>query len=140
MNVTMAIMYQESGFVADSKPPRKKILWIIPWKRPSTSYGYSQATNGSWHTYKDLTHSHFVSRDKFKDAIDFIGWYINQAHRQLGICKSNAYDLYLAYHDGIKGYSQGSYKNNKWLKNVAKQVERRALTYEQQLEKCCKSI
>ena len=139
VNVTMSIMYYESGFVSDAKPPREKLLWIIPWKRPSSAYGYCQATNGTWKSYKRSTSSHFVDRDDFEDAIDFIGWYIDQAHRKLGLCKNDAYNLYLAYHDGIIGYRRGTYKNKKWLLNLAKKVERRALIYKEQLKKCCLS-
>jgi len=49
ISVMMAIMHQESRFVATAKPPRKKIWGVIPGPRPSDAYGYSQAkmTHGS---------------------------------------------------------------------------------------------
>jgi hypothetical protein len=46
--VLMAIMSQESNFVADAKPPRTWLLGFIPWFRPSSAYGYAQALDGTW--------------------------------------------------------------------------------------------
>lgn len=43
VHVAMAIMKQESSFVADALPPRAYLLWVIPWGRVSPSYGYAQA-------------------------------------------------------------------------------------------------
>ena len=43
--VMMAMMHRESSFKRKAKPERTHILWIIPWRRPSTAYGYSQALN-----------------------------------------------------------------------------------------------
>src|SRR6056297_948091 len=40
----MAIMWQESRFQPTIEPPREKLLGIIPWMRPSTANGFSQAT------------------------------------------------------------------------------------------------
>ena len=42
-HIAMAIMKQESSFVADALPPRAYLLWVIPWGRVSPSYGYAQA-------------------------------------------------------------------------------------------------
>ncbi len=36
--VLMATIYTESGFQPYARPPRTKILWIIPWKRPSSAW------------------------------------------------------------------------------------------------------
>ena len=41
-----------------------------------------------------------ADRDDFNDAIDFIGWYNDQSSRRSKISKSDAYNLYLAYHEG----------------------------------------
>ena len=46
--VQMAIIHQESKFDARAKPGRQKLLWVIPWRRPSTAYGYTQALDGTW--------------------------------------------------------------------------------------------
>ena len=53
--VMMAMIYKESSFERKAKPPRKRILWIIPWSRPSTAYGYSQALDTTWDAYKQET-------------------------------------------------------------------------------------
>jgi hypothetical protein len=37
--VQMAIMKQESAFVADARPPRDWFLGFIPLGRPSSAYG-----------------------------------------------------------------------------------------------------
>ena len=51
--VQMAIMHQESHFVADAQPPRTWLLGIIPWFRPSSAYGYAQAIDETWDDYLD---------------------------------------------------------------------------------------
>ena len=134
--VQMAIIHQESKFNGTAKPERTKLLWVIPWNRPSSAYGYSQALDGTWDVYKKNRGRYFSSRDSFADATDFIGWYANQAYIKGGIEKSNAYELYLAYHEGIGGYSRKSYLQKLWLIKVAQKVERRARIYEWQLEQC----
>ena len=138
ISVIMAIVYQESHFSAGAKPPRTKILWIIPWRRPTSAYGYSQAVNQTWERYKkDTGHtSVFTRRSSFGDAVDFIGWFANQAHIRAGISKVNTYALYLAYHEGIGGYMKGTYKKKAWLIAVAKKVQRRAWIYRSQLRAC----
>lgn len=134
--VLMAIIYQESSFSADAKPPRTKLLWIIPWKRPSTAYGYSQALKTTWEDYKRSENRFWVRRDDFGDAADFIGWYINEAHRVLWIPKNDSYRLYLAYHEGLHGYRQKTYLNKPWLMNVAKRVQYQTSQYNRQLMQC----
>jgi hypothetical protein len=142
VSVLMAIIHQESHFSAKAKPPREKLLWIIPWFRPTSAYGYSQAVNETWKRYKrDTGHtSMFTSRNAFGDAADFIGWFANQAHKRAGISKFDTYSLYLAYHEGIGGYMRGTYKNKAWLIAVAKKVQRRAWIYRSQLRVCETSL
>ena len=48
----LAIIKMESDFDWLAKPPRQKLFKVIPYKRPSTSFGYSQAVNGTWEQYK----------------------------------------------------------------------------------------
>lgn len=134
--VMMAIMHQESRFHAKAKPPRKKILGFIPGFRPSNAYGYSQALDSTWDDYKRSAGRYGADRDDFGDAIDFIGWYNYQSHKRSGISRSNAYGLYLAYHEGHGGYNRGTYRKKKWLMKVARKVERRAGTYQSQLVGC----
>ncbi len=134
--VQMAIVHQESKFDARAKPPRTKFLWFIPWKRPSTAYGYAQALDGTWALYKNSDGSMWASRDNFAAGVDFIGWYANQAYRRAKISRDNAYDLYLAYHEGITGYQRKTYLHKKWLIPVAHKVSARAQIYKAQLARC----
>lgn len=138
--VQMAIIHQESRFVADAKPARKYILGVIPWFRPSNAYGYSQALNGTWDRYKKATGRWSADRDKFEDAVDFIGWYANQAHKRAGIARNDTYSLYLAYHEGVGGYMRKTYKRKPWLVQVSRKVAYRAIDYHQQLNLCRKYL
>lgn len=134
--VMMAIIYQESGFRADAQPPRRKLLGFIPWTRPSTAYGYSQAKTTTWNEYKDSAGRFGADRDDFGDAIDFVGWYNTQSRRRSGIASNNTYALYLAYHEGHGGYNRATYLQKPWLMGVARKVESRANTYQAQLVGC----
>ena len=134
--VMMAIIYQESRFKAKAKPPRKKILGFIPGPRASSAYGYSQAKKTTWQEYKRSAGRYGADRDDFADAIDFVGWYNYQSHKRSGISRKDPYRLYLAYHEGHGGYNRGTYRKKKWLLDVAKKVERKAGTYQAQLQAC----
>lgn len=136
VHVQMAIMHQESKFDANATPPRTKLLWVIPWRRPSTAYGYSQALRSTWAEYKRSSGGMWASRDDFYDAVDFMGWYANQAYLKAGISRHNAYQLYLAYHEGVGGYQRKTYLHKPWLMSVAKKVEVRAQIYQAQLRRC----
>ena len=138
--VMMAIMHQESKFQAKAKPPRKKIFGFIPGPRPSDSYGYSQALGSTWKAYKKSAGRYGADRDDFGDAIDFIGWYNHQSYKRSGIAKTDTYHLYLAYHEGHGGYNRGSYRNKQWLIDVARKVNRRANSYQSQLNGCEQSL
>lgn len=136
VNVQMAIIHQESKFNARAKPPRQKLFYVIPWKRPSTAYGYTQALNGTWALYKRSQGGVFCSRNDFTDGVDFIGWYANQAYKRAGISRSDAYSLYLAYHEGVGGYLNKTYLKKPWLIQVARKVNMRAQIYAAQLASC----
>lgn len=136
IHVMMAIMHQESHFIADAKPPRNKVLGFIPWSRPSTAFGYAQAVNGTWENYLNSTDSWGGDRDDFEDASDFIGWYCAISHKKLGISRKDTKNLYLAYHEGYRGYSRKSYLKKPWLTPVAKKVHRKAKQYQRQLISC----
>jgi hypothetical protein len=137
--VQMAIIYQESSFRAHAKPPRKKILWVIPWKRPSSAYGYSQALTNTWKEY-EMYINRSSKRHKFDHATDFIGWYSKQVHHRLKVAPSNAYALYLAYHDGMGGYERRTYLKKPWLIRTAHKVSYRAIVYTRQLTVCAQYI
>lgn len=136
--VQMAIIHQESKFDAKARPPHQKLLWIIPWKRPSSAYGYSQALVMTWKQYKKAHNggSRWAKRHVFADAVDFIGWYANQANRIAGVSRNDAYTLYLAYHEGIGGYQRKSYLRKPWLVQVARKVKLRSQIYQSQLRGC----
>ena len=107
---------------------------LVP--RKSSAYGYAQAQNPAWKDYRRDTGNSGADRDDFDDAIDFIGWYTHQTQRQLGISKWDAYNQYLAYHEGRGGYKSGDWKNKSWLKKVARQVRDQAARYNQQFQTC----
>lgn len=132
----MSIMFQESQFKHDARPPRRKILWVIPGPRLSDAFGYPQAKNGTWRDFQKATGKPWARRDNFKDAIYFIGWYNRQGQARSGIGASDSYNLYLAYHEGHGGYNRGTYKNKAWLLRTAANVAQRADRYSEQLRSC----
>ncbi|OGT46328.1 MAG: hypothetical protein A3F17_09115 [Gammaproteobacteria bacterium RIFCSPHIGHO2_12_FULL_41_15] len=136
ISLMMAVIFQESHFVKDAEPPRKKLFNLIPWVRPTTAEGYPQATDDTWHLYCKNRKRVSASRNSFSDAVDFIGWYISYAHGKLRIAKTDAYAGYLAYHEGIQGYATKSFNHKFWLKHVARNVQQRAMRYHQQLAQC----
>ena len=85
--VMMAMIHQESSFRARARPPRKKILGIIPGPRPASAYGYAQAINATWDIYKKSAGNKGADRNKFKDAVDFVGWYNDQSRKKNRIKK-----------------------------------------------------
>jgi len=136
-SVQMAIIYHESKFVARAKTPRKKIFGIIPSsKRISSAYGYAQVLDGTWDRYRKETGNRRASRTNYGDAVDFIGWYNDHSNRTIGISKRDARRLYLAYHQGHTGYKRGSYRQKRWLLDVASQVAETERKYRKQLRSC----
>lgn len=139
ISVQMAIMHKESHFQGTAKPARQKVFWVIPGARPSTAYGYSQALDGTWDEYQtELGKGGY--RSDFASAIDFLGWYCARAHKRAGISVTNAYALYLAYHEGIGGYTRGVYKNQQWLITIAKRVQHQSDLYHKQILQCQHSL
>ncbi len=136
VSVLMAFTYQESSFRARARPPRRRLLGVIPWTRPADAYGFAQATDAAWSDYTQATGRRGASRDNFGDAIDFVGWYNDQSYRRNQIEKSDAYRLYLAYHEGHGGYSRQTHADKTWLLDTARTVASRADTYGSQLLGC----
>jgi len=135
-HIQMSIIRQESSFRFNARPPRTKLLGVLPWKRQSNAYGYAQALDGTWAQYKTNTGRQNADRDDFSDAIDFVGWYTNRSHESAGISKWDSYNQYLAYHEGQKGWLRGTYRDKDWLKNTAKRVDDRAKKWGSQLQRC----
>ena len=136
--VQLAIIKMESDFDWLAKPGRQKIFKIIPYKRPSSSFGYSQAVKGTWEQYKKETGNKLATRVRFKDSVDFIGWYTNKTESILRISKKDTFRQYLAYHEGWGGYK--NYKNNPKVIILAKKVKRQSDKYKSQLKKCQKRL
>ena len=134
--VMMSVIHQESSFKAKAKPPRTKIFWVFPGPRPASAKGYAQAIDGTWDAYRRSTGRWSADRADFKDATDFIGWYIDQSASKNGIEKTDAQNLYLSYHEGQGGFAKGTHQGKPWLLKVAKKVDARAKTFDQQLKGC----
>ncbi len=138
--VAMAILYQESSFRHNARPPRRRLLGFIPWKRPSSAYGYAQAINGTWESYQRSTGNYGADRTRFADAVDFVGWYNRVAIQKNGVGVNDAYKLYLNYHEGTAGFAKGLYKNKPTLQGIALRVQQRSERYAAQYAVCKDSL
>ena len=136
--IQLAIIKMESDFDWLAKPERQKIFKVIPFKRPSSSFGYSQAVVGTWEQYKKETDSPLATRARFKDSVDFIGWYISKTKKILRISKKDAYRQYLAYYKGWGDYK--NYSKDKKAIIYAKSVKDMASKYRKQLTTCKKNL
>lgn len=138
--VNMAILYQESSYRGRAKPPRRYYFGFIPGPRPSNAYGYAQALDGTWNDYKVAAGNWGARRSNFGDAVDFVGWYNTTSNRINGIPRNDAYNLYLAYHEGNGGYSRGTYRDKDWLLQAASNVQVNADRYATQLQGCRREL
>ncbi len=136
VHVQMASMYQESKFQSDIQTPFRYTLGVIPIGRQSSAYGYSQALNGTWEEYQTNQRKFRARRNDINDAADFMGWYMAESNRSLGISLADARNQYLAYHEGRTGFSRGSYNSKAWLLRVADEVAARSVLYQRQLASC----
>ncbi|UYZ85520.1 hypothetical protein MTZ49_06580 [Entomomonas sp. E2T0] len=134
--VPMAFMHQESKFDGSALPPRKYILWIIPWGRVSTAYGFAQAQTMTWNDYIKDTGNSGAKRNNFADSMDFIGWYMDKTQKVNGVSKWDAYNQYLNYHEGWGGYKRKTYNSKSWLLGVAQKVKTRSSNYGAQYSSC----
>jgi hypothetical protein len=135
-HVQLAIMYQESAFRPDAQPPKVYALGFIPWGRQSSAYGFSQAIDGTWEWYRRETGNSGADRDDFDDAADFVGWYMAKSRDSNGIGMHDAYNQYLAYHEGHAGWRRGSWRQKTWLTQVASKVHRKAAEYSLHMDAC----
>ena len=136
--IQLAIIKMESDFDWLAKPSRQKIFKVIPYKRPSSSFGYSQAVKGTWKQYKKETGNNLATRVRFKDSVDFIGWYTNKTEKILKISKKDSFRQYIAYHEGWGNYK--NYKKNAKIVSLAKKVEQQTNKYKKQLNVCKKRL
>jgi hypothetical protein len=86
--------------------------------------------------YKLKTGNTDASREDFEDAVDFVGWYVNRSAKRSNINKADAYNQYLAYHEGHGGFNRKTHHAKLWLKKVAKEVSANARRYQRQLNQC----
>ena len=138
--VILAFVNKESGFNRWAKPKRTKIFKVVPYKRPSSSFGYSQAVKKTWELYKNETNSPLALRMRFKDSVMFIGWYIRKTNKINNIPLNDSYRLYLNYYLGWGNYSKKIYKTDKKAIIFAKSVEKQSNIYKNQLRECQKNL
>ena len=138
MHIQLAFIKFESDFHWLAKPKRQKLFKIIPFKRPSSSFGYSQAVKGTWKQYKEEQNKPLALRTRFKDSVDFIGWYTNKSSKLLKIPKNDAFKQYIAYHEGWGNYK--NYKKNAKVISLAKRVQKQSKKYKSQLLSCQGSL
>ncbi len=140
VGVSMAFIYQESGFRSRARPARTRILGVIPGPRPSDAFGYAQALDSTWDDYREFTGNRLARRSNFAHAVDFVGWYNANSVRRNGIARDDARNLYLAYHEGNTGFARGSYADKPWLLEIADRVQRNAQRYQGQYEACAPAL
>jgi hypothetical protein len=138
IGLQLAIIRQESGFDPDARPPRgeRRLFGLIEGERPSSAYGYAQALDATWDRYRAETGRFGASRRSFRDATDFIGWYVDLTGRMTGIGQYDYRDHYLAYHEGQSGFLSGTHRTKDWLLKTARQVAQQASLYEKQVADC----
>ena len=132
--IQLAFIKKESNFNFLAKPPRHKLFKVIPYKRKSSSFGYSQAIKSSWNLYRKETGNKLALRTSFRSSVDFVGWYLNKSHKILKIPKNDAYKLYLSYYLGWSDYK--NYSKDKKAIIYAKSVKDIASKYRKQLTTC----
>lgn len=135
--VQLATISRESSFRHDAQPTRRVGSGIFARNVPrSSAYGYAQALDGTWAGYMRETGRRRADRSDFADSSDFIGWYMNSNSRVNRVPLGDAYNQYLAYHEGTTGFARGSYRSKAWLGPVAQDVQAWAIRYDQQLNRC----
>ena len=133
--IKMAIIWRESGFRGDARPPYKTFLGV-PTGRLSSAYGFPQAIDGTWDWYQTDHAGSGAERDDFRDAIDFVGWYMNKTRRMNGVSLEDAFSQYLAYHEGHAGFRSQRWRSKPGVQRAAADVARMAARYRAQLERC----
>ncbi len=140
IHIILAVINKESGFDRWAKPKRTKLFKVVPYKRLSSSLGYSQAVKKTWELYKAETDNPLALRTRFKDSVMFIGWYINKTNKINKIPLDDSYRQYLNYYLGWGNYAKKTYKTDKKAIIFAKSVEKQSKIYKSQLRECQKSL
>lgn len=137
ISTQLSFVYHESSFVYNARPLAKRSSgYIFGKKYASSALGFSQALNGAWGDYIAEQKPKNASRMNFGDSVDFMGWYNSKSFKQLKIKNTDAYNLYLAYHEGRTGWKKGYHKKQKWLMNYAKKVQNKSNVYSKQINDC----
>ena len=140
IHIILAFINKESGFNRWAKPKRTKLFKIVPYKRPSSSFGYSQAVKKTWELYKTETDNSLALRTRFKDSVMFIGWYMSKTNKINKISLNDSYSQYLNYYLGWGNYANKAYKTDKKAIIFAKSVQKQSKIYKSQLKQCQKSL
>ena len=140
IHIILAFVNKESGFNRWAKPKRQKLFKIVPYKRPSSSFGYSQAVNKTWELYKTETNNPLALRTRFKDSVMFIGWYMKKTTKINKVPLNDSYRQYLNYYLGWGAYAKKTYKTDKKAVIFAKKVEQQSKIYKSQLRECQESL
>ena len=140
IHIILAFVNKESGFNRWAKPKRTKLFKIVPYKRPSSSFGYSQAVNKTWELYKNETNNPLALRTRFRDSVFFISWYISKTNKINKIPLNDAYRQYLNYYLGWGSYAKKTYKTDKKAIIFAKKVQEQSKIYKNQLSDCQKNL
>ena len=135
----LAVINKESSFKRFAKPKRKKLFKIIPYRRPSSSLGFSQAVNKTWDLYKKENNKPVALRISFKNSSDFIGWYFLKTNKINKVSIKDTRNMYLNYYLGWAAYKNKAYEKDRKAILFAKNVEKQAKIYKNQLREC-KSI
>ena len=135
----LAVINKESGFKRFAKPKRTKLFKIIPYRRPSSSLGFSQAVNKTWDLYKKENNKPIALRISFKNSSDFIGWYFWKTNKINKVSLKDTRNMYLNYYLGWGAYKNKAYEKDRKAIIFATSVEKQAKIYKSQLHGC-KSI
>jgi len=137
VEVVMAILWRESGFRAEARPPEDYALGFVPVGPISSAYGYAQAIDGTWDWYRRDTGNGGADREDFADAVDFVGWYLARTRAVNGVARDDAFAHYIAYHEGHAGYARGAWRRKTSLLQTAEAVAVRAARYRGQIARGC---
>ena len=136
----LAVINKESGFRRFAKPKRTKLFKIIPYRRPSSSLGFSQAVVKTFDLYKKENNKPLALRICFRNSSDFIGWYFWKTNKINKIPLNDSYRQYLNYYLGLGNYAKQAYKTDKKAIIFAKTVKTQSNIYRKQLKSCKKSL
>ena len=132
----LAVINKESGFRRFAKPKRTKLFKIIPYRRPSSSLGFSQAVVKTFDLYKKENNKPLALRISFRNSSDFIGWYFWKTNKINKVSLNDTRNMYLNYYLGWQAYKNKAYQTDKKAIIFAKSVEKQAKIYKSQLQEC----